>query len=371
MTLEPHNPSFWTALTLAVSLAGCGGSDFLRGPPPRPRVELQGAPVAIFQPTTGKTTVVLDFLVRDPGGNPVDPATAQMRRLVDGQEVDIESVPDFRDTQLSANLRVGMVLDASYSMTQWQPPAFEPMKQAALDTQRSIREQFTTWNTGTYSGLLDWFQDGYVCDGSPSLPDAAVLDIPTPLPGDATKLFAATARMVDRMKQQYDAIVAPGPSDQFAMVVFTDGWDNYSWYDNSAVLPAISPPATGGTFSCAGTAPMSLDGLLEKLRAFPELQVHVIGLGNTIKTSELSAIAETGHGRFVSNPDSNQVASLFQEIAREFTTARRDGITMPLPPGEYQYEHQIEVNGGVARVKFRFRAGDANAGVLAETVVVE
>ncbi|ABS27398.1 hypothetical protein [Anaeromyxobacter sp. Fw109-5] len=370
MTLEPHKPSSWTVFALAVSVAACGGSDFLQGPPRRPHVELQGAPVAIFQPTTGKTTVALDFLVRDPGGKPVDPATAQIRRLVNGQEVDIESVPDFRDTKLSANLRVGMVLDASYSMTQWQPPAFEPMKQAALDTQVSIRNQFTAWNTGTFSALLDWFQDEYVCDGSPALPDAAVLDIPTPIPGDATKLFAATARMVDRMKQQYDAIVAPGPSDQFAMVVFTDGWDNYSWFDNSAAA-AFSLSAAGGTFSCAGTAPMTLDGLLEKLRAFPQLQVHVIGLGNTIKASELSAIAETGHGRFVSNPNSDQVAYLFQEIAREFTTARRDGVTMPLPPGEYQYEHQVELNGGVARVKFRFRAGDANAGVVAGTVVTE
>ena len=370
MTLQQQKPSSWTALALAISVLACGGSDFLQGPPRRPHVELQGAPVAIFQPTTGKTTVVLDFLVRDPGGNPVDPATAQIRRLVDGQEVDIESVPDFRDTKLSANLRVGMVLDASYSMTQWEPPAFEPMKQAARDTQVSIRDQFTAWNTGTFTALLDWFQDEYVCEASPSMPDAAVLDIPTPVPGDATKLFAATARMVDRMKEQYDAIVAPSPSDHFAMVVFTDGWDNYSWFDNSAA-PAKSYLAAGGSFSCAGTAPMSLDGLLEKLRAFPQLEVHVIGLGNTIKASELSAIAETGHGRFVSNPNSDQVGYLFQEIAREFTTARRDGITMPLPPGEYQYEHQVELNGGVARVKFRFRAGDANAGVLAETVVTQ
>jgi hypothetical protein len=44
---------------------------------------------------------------------------------------------------------------------------------------------------------------------------------------------------------------------------------------------------------------------------------------------------------------------------------------MPLPPGEYQYEQRIEVNGRVARVKFRFRAGDANAGVLPETIVTQ
>ncbi|HET7754817.1 MAG TPA: hypothetical protein VFK85_12985 [Anaeromyxobacteraceae bacterium] len=367
MMLQPHNLAFRTALALTLGLAACGGPDL---PAPPPRVELQGTPVATFQPSTGKTSVVLDFLVRDAAGRPVDPATAQVRRLVDGREVDVESVPDFRDTKLTSNLRVGMVLDASYSMTQWKPAAFAPMTQAALDTQRSIRDQFSAWNTGTFSALLGWFQDAYVCESAPSMPDVAVLDIPTPVPGDATKLFAATARMVDRMKQQYDAIVAPGSSDHFAMVVFTDGWDNYSWYDNSAA-PAVSYPAAGGNFSCAGTAPVSLDGLLEKLRAFPQLEVHVIGLGNDLRASELSAIAATGHGQFVSNPDSSQVASLFQQIAREFTTTRRDGITMPLPPGEYQYEQQIEVNGRVARVKFRFRAGDAGAGVRPETIVTQ
>jgi hypothetical protein len=107
MTLEPRNPSFWTALALAVSVTACGESDLLRGPPLRPRVELQGAPIAIFQPTTGKTNVVLDFLVRDPAGNPVDPAMAQVRRLVDGQEVDVESVPDFRDTKLTRTCASG------------------------------------------------------------------------------------------------------------------------------------------------------------------------------------------------------------------------------------------------------------------------
>jgi hypothetical protein len=43
---------------------------------------------------------------------------------------------------------------------------------------------------------------------------------------------------------------------------------------------------------------------------------------------------------------------IFDVRYREFEVrgVRRDGITMPLPPGEYQYEHQIGVNGGVARV---------------------
>jgi hypothetical protein len=355
-------------LALAASLVACGDG-FDRPPSAPPHLELQGTPVATFDPATGKTTVVLDFLVRDAGGGSVDPSTATLRRLVDGREVDVESVPDFRDTRLASNLRLGMVLDASYSMLTWQPPAFEAMKQAARSTQQAIQAQYAAWNTGTFSSSLVWFQDQYVCEPStPAMTDAAILDIPEPRPGDATKLLAATTRMVDRLRQQRDA--SPADASRYAVVLFTDGWDNYSWYDNSGA-PATSHPATGGSFTCRGDPATTLAALLEKLRAFPELEVHVIGLGNTIQASELSAIAEAGRGRFVSNPDSGQVAALFREIAREFTTVRRDGITMPLPPGEYEYVQEVALNGAVARVKFRFRAGDAAAAVRAETLVTE
>jgi hypothetical protein len=353
---------------VALSLAACGdGKDGSAGPPPR--VELQGAPAATFDPSTGKTTVVVDFLVRDADGNSVDPARMNLRRLVDGREADVESVLDVRDTKLATNLRLGMVLDASYSMTTWSPPAFEPMKRAALETQQSIRRQFSDWNTGTFSSQLTWFQDAYVCEpSSASMPDSAVLDIPTPASGTFTRLFAATAQMVDRLKQQYDALPSRSEADHFSMVVFTDGKDNYSWFDTTAA-PARIHPASGGSFSCTGTAAVSLDTLLEKLRAFPQLRVHVIGLGNQINAAELSAIAQTGGGRFASNPDSGEVASLFREIALEFTTVRRDGITMPLPPGEYEYVQEVSLGGAVARVRFRFRAGDVAAAVRAETIV--
>jgi hypothetical protein len=352
---------------LLLCLAACGdGLDRSAGPPPR--VEVQGTPVATYDPATGKTTVAFDFLVRDGAGRSVDPSRMTLRRLVDGREVDVESVLDVRDTKLASNLRLGMVLDASYSMTTWNPPAFEPMKRAALDTQQTIRQQFQAWNTGTFTSLVTWFQDQYVCEpASPSMPDSAVLEIPTPTSGSATKLFSAAAHMVDRLKQQYDATPNPGASDHFAMVVFTDGIDNYSHFDSTAA-PAKSYPVSGGSFSCVGTPRIQLAGLVEKLRAFPQLQVHVIGLGNTINASELSAIATAGRGRFVSNPDTSRVASLFQEIALEFTTIRRDGITMPLAPGEYEYVQEVSFEGAVTRVKFRFRAGDAAAAVVANSL---
>lgn len=335
------------------------------------RIELSGTPVAVFNPATGKTTVAIDYLVRNADGVSVDPAKTTARRLVNGKEADVESVPDFRDTKLSSNLKLGLVLDASYSMTVSKPPAFEPMKKAANDTQLQIRQQFAAWNSGSFTTLLGWFQDQYVCAPSaPTMPDAAVLDIPAPVPGDSTKLLAATAQMVDRMKAQYDATPNPTASDHYALVLFTDGWDNYSWFDNASA-PAKSYPATGGSFTCGGTAPVALEGLISRIKAFPQLKVHVIGLGSDLKASELSAIATAGQGRFASNPDTGQVSSLFAEITREFTTIRRDGITMPLPPGEYEYVQEVTANGATTRVKFRFSAGDATAAVKAGSVVVE
>lgn len=351
-----------------VWLVACGSSSDGVAPLAA-HIELQSNPVALYDATSGKTTVVLEFLVRDSAGRSVDPTTATLRRFVNGQPADVESVPNFQDTKLASSLRLGLVLDASYSMTTWQPPAFQPMKQAALSTVQSIRTQFATWNSGTFASYPSWFQDKYVCDpSSTSMPDSAILDIPTPAAGDATKLFSATAQMVDQMKQMYAANPAWTSSDHFAVVVFTDGYDNYSWYDTSSAA-ATSYPATGGSFSCAGTGPMALADLVAKLQAFPQLRVHVIGLGNQIKTSELSAIASASHGRFVSNPDSGQVTSLFEEITREFTTIRRDGITMPLPPGDYDYVEQVNVAGATASVKFRFHAGDANASVNAGSIV--
>jgi hypothetical protein len=357
---------------VAAAALGCGGG---RQEPPLPsfgaKIELQGSPVATFDPVNGKTTVVVDFLVRDGEGKSLAPGEGAFRRLVNGSEVDVESVPDFHDTKLSSNLRLGLVLDASYSMTTWQPPAFEPMKRAALDTQQKIRAQFSSWNSGTFASLLSWFQDQYVCTpASPTMPDTAVLDIPAPAPGSATKVFAATAQMVDQMKAVYDAMPAPSASDHFAIVVFTDGKDNYSWFDASAI-PAKSIPAKDGSFSCTGPAASSLADLVAKIQAFPQLRVHVIGLGNDIERAELQAIAQAGHGRFVSNPDPGQVAPLFEEITNEFTTVRRDGITMPLPPGEYEYVQEVAVNGAVARMRFRFRAGDANAAVKASSIQLD
>ncbi len=369
-TVGVRRRSFAVGVTAiaGMAVAACGGS--LPGAAltttAAPSVELQNTPVASYDPITGKTTVVLEFQVRDGAGNSVDPSTATLQRYVDGRVVDVESVLATQDTKVSSNLRLGVVLDASYSMTQWQPPAFEPMKKAACDMQQSIRTQFSSM--GTFESSLSWFQDQYVCaPSSASMPDSAVLAIPTPQPGDSTRLFAATAQMVDRMKQLHDAIPAPTTADHFAMVVFTDGYDNYSWFDASAV-PAKSYPATGGSFTCGGTGPVALPDLVGKLQAFPQLKAHVIGLGNQIKVSELTAIADAGHGRFVSNPDPSQVSTLFGEIAREFTTIRRDGITMPLRPGDYEYVEEVAVGGGTARVRFQFHAGDATTSVIASSV---
>ncbi len=62
------------------------------------------------------------------------------------------------------------------------------------------------------------------------------------------------------------------------------------------------------------------------------------------------------------------MSSLFAEITREFTTLRRDGITMPLPPGDYSYTEEVTVGSSSARVNFKFHAGDANASVMTSSI---
>ena len=358
-----------TTAILGALLAACGGSYTPPASTSGLRIELQSIPVASYDAATGKTTVALEFLVRDSAGNSVDPSTATLRRYVNGRIADVESVLATQDTKLTSNLRLGVVLDASYSMTTWQPPAFEPMKKAAYDMQQSIRAQFSSF--GTFASSLSWFQDQYVCvPALASMPDSAVLDIPAPQPGASTRLFAATAQMVDRLKQQYDAIPAATSADHLAMVVFTDGYDNYSYFDTSPA-PPLTYVATGGSFTCGGTGPVTLQELLTKLQAFPQLKVHVIGLGSQIKASELTAIAAAGGGRFVSNPDPSQVSTLFGEVAREFTTIRRDGITMPLQPGDDEYVEEVTLGSATARVKFQFHAGDATASVNAKSITFQ
>ncbi len=359
-------------VTLVASLGlGCGGAlvPSSNGSSAGPNIELGGTPVAVWDANSQKTTVALEFNVRDGAGAPIDPANATVRRYVDGQPVDIESVLVTTDTKVTSNLQLGILLDASYSMTTWQPPAFEPMKKAASAMQASIRSQFASW--GTFASTVGWFQDRYVClpPGSIVLPDNAVLDLPTPQQGDATRLFAATAQMIDRLKQIYDATPARTASDHFALVVFTDGYDNYSSFDTSAA-PPLTVPVTGGSFTCGGTGATTLSDVLTKLQGFPDLKVHVIGLGNKINASELQAIANAGHGRFVSNPDPAQVTTLFGEVAREFTMMRRDGITMPLKAGDHEYVEEVVFNG-TARVKFRFHAGDSSASVDAGSITVD
>jgi hypothetical protein len=351
------------AAAAAALLTACGGGSYAASVA-EPRIELQTAPAVSYDASNGKTTVALEFLVRDAAGNPVDPATTTVRRYVDGRIADVESVVATEDTRLASSLRLGVVLDASLSMA--RSGAFEPMKQAAHGMLQSIRGQFSS--AGSFTPTVSWFQDQYVCMPSPlSIPDAAVLDIPTPTVGASTRLFAATAGMVDHLRRQYEAIPAPTSSDRFALVVFTDGHDNYSSFDSSAA-PPITVPVTGGAFVCDGTGATDLNSLVAAIRAFPQLRTYAIGLGNEIYASELTAIASAGGGRLVTNPSTAQVSTLFDAIAREFTTIRRDGITAPVVPGDHDYMEEVAVGGAYARIGFRFHTGDANAAVVPGSV---
>jgi hypothetical protein len=150
------------------------------------------------------------------------------------------------------------------------------------------------------------------------LPDD-ILSIPAPVAGTATKLDSAVKVMADYLQSEYDAGTFDGARDQYVMLVFSDGADNYSYWDNSLLNAALTT-SSGASYRQFGTVPTTLEEAETAVAAHPRLTAHVIGLGSAINADELSRIAEAGDGTFQDNPGSQNIGELFERVLREFTT---------------------------------------------------
>ncbi|TPW09044.1 MAG: hypothetical protein FD130_2674, partial [Halothiobacillaceae bacterium] len=131
------------------------------------------------------------------------------------------------------NIYYSMVLDASYSMTQHTPPAFGPMKEAARDSYQTVHD---TWQErpGEAKFAMIWFdevinQTQYNTNTARAWMPDDIRDLPEPQPGASTKLFSATETMAKFLAQERQRNIFTGPRDQYVMVVFSDGADNYSF----------------------------------------------------------------------------------------------------------------------------------------------
>ena len=333
-------------------------------------LSMPSPPVVSWKANHFTTQLVMQFMVRDQGGRPLAEDKFDVQIMLDGKPVDVESLLNQSSAELGVNLYFAMVLDSSYSMTQHTPPAFDPMKAAASS---SYQQVIDLWNSrpGKVKFSLVWFdstinQSKFETSTLRDWVPADIQALPTPQSGSFTKLYSAVDVMTKHLQTEFDSGVFTDPRDRYMMLIFSDGQDNYSWTDTSALMPQLRVTTSGASYQQFGTAPTTLATVKQHIAAHPRLTTHVIGLGSEIDAQELQQLADAGHGSFKSNPDSSNISNLFDSIMKEFTTIQTRGAEIPLQPGEYNVRLQVrnKQSGETAHEDFRIYAGDANAKLL-------
>jgi hypothetical protein len=356
----------WTCVTLAALLllqwacSGDGDDPTDPGQPQTIRVELIGTPELSFNPDNGTTNVVVQFIARDENSVPLTEDDVEVELQLDGKAIDTEAILERDSEELASNIHLTMVLDASYSMLRHEPPAFQPMLKSARRTIQEGRNVYLD-RPGEFDWSMFWFND-LIYEPTEPWPDFVIESLPEPTPGTFTKLFAAVRRAVEDTNRR--AAASTKSREHFILVVFSDGADNYSWFANPEVAGS-STIANDYTYDYQGSNPVTKEDALAAIRDHPDLQVHVAGLGSSVNDKELSELATAGHGRYFKNLDPSQVSTLFDQVIREFTTMQTQGVTLPVPPGNYRFKivvHRPETKG-TASLQFDFHGGDGNAGV--------
>ena len=326
-------------------------------------LSIVGDPTVKWNADDGKTTVVVQYSARDKDGIPLDGSKYRVELLLDSAPLDTESLLSQDSEVLQSNLYYSLVLDASYSMLEHNPPAFQPMLNAAAESVTAVQQEWAR-QAGEMQFLISWFNEViYMQDGPWNAND--IRSIPAPSAGTATKLFAAVDNMAATLNDFYNQGVYTGERDQYVMVVFSDGADNYSWFANPNQLNN-GTTTSGADFAMQGSQAVTLDETLQRIADHPRLSVHVIGLGDDVKDEELGAMAAAGNGIYLKNPASTDISEMFARLTREFATLETRGALIPLPPGDYNmslvaYDEEERL---AAEVSFRFNTGDVNAGVL-------
>ncbi|MHB8764504.1 MAG: vWA domain-containing protein, partial [Deferrisomatales bacterium] len=334
------------ALAAGLAVAGCGEDDLGASPGTTPgpagpvAVELSGTPTVSYDPARGRTAVVVQFVARGADGVPLSPDDVTVEMLVDGRALDNESVLQASAQELTASLHYGLVLDASGSMLQHVPPAFGPMKTAA---RRSVEEGAALWQNrpGVFSWDAAWFND--VLFHRQGAWQPADLDaIPAPDVNAATKLYAAVQFAAETMRASYLAGTANGPRDHHVLVVFSDGADNLSNFDNSAsVVPSVPTTATGKSFERFGWRATTLEDAVAAIQAHPRLTVHVLAMGAQLNPGDydkLKQLSQAAGGQFLANSESGGTTQLFERVTKEFTTLQTRGASIPQQAGDHTFK---------------------------------
>jgi len=356
----------------ALVLSGCGKDE--DGSPTAPVdpaaqvvIEEFGDPQIQFDPTVGTTTLVVQFVARDGNREPLRDDDLEIELQIDGRPIDVEGLLDEDSEALASNLHLTLVLDASYSMLQHSPSAFSPMLGSARRTTAEGKSLYVE-RPGSFDWELVWFNDR-IFRPLETATDSDWLEtdierIPAPEPGGFTKLYAAVESAVES-SAAHAAAAGASSRDQHLVVVFSDGADNYSWFDNSD-LSGTGSIGTQRSYEWAGAPPVGKADVEALLEQHSEIQLHVMGLGSEVNDSELTALARQGRGRYFKNVDASNVDVLFEQVTQEFTSVQTRGATIPLPPGEYVFrvEARRTDTGAEGVHEFRFRGGQIDARVL-------
>lgn len=353
-------------LPLSLLSSGCGSED-AAGPVATPVVKLEflDNPQVDFDPSVGTTTVVVQFVARKGNGTPLDYDELQVDLRLDGSPVDSEGILQEDSEQLRTNVHLSLVLDASYSMLEQQPPAFTPMLAAARKTVAAGRALYND-RPGEFTWKLYWFNDRIytpleTSSGTQWL-ENDIERIPPPPPGSFTKLYAATEIAVERSKGVAEQ-TAGDPRDHHVIVVLSDGADNYSWFPNTE-LTGNGSAGTNRNYQYFGHRATTKGDVLRTIESHPALKLNVIGLGSAVVDADLRELASAGNGQYFKNPKASEVDKLFDRVALELTSIQTRGVTLPLPSGDYRLEVVVRdrATGATAKHPFLFHGGDAGAG---------
>jgi hypothetical protein len=223
-----------------------------------------------------------------------------------------------------------------------------------------------TTRPGTFEWDLVWFDDAIYRPIAPSpsmrWTPQDVERIPAPLPGSFTKLYAALKDAITTSAQHAEQF-GSGPRDQHLVVAFSDGADNYSWFDNASLTGSGSLDANR-QYHYSGSGPVTRGQIEALLKQHPEIQMHVMGLGSAVNDDDLSALSSAGRGRYFKNLDPSKVDQLFEKVILEFTSVQTQGATIPLQPGTYTFRIKVRTPGAAGSYSFRFVAGPTKTGPL-------
>lgn len=341
-------------------------------------VELSGEPSLRFDSNIGTTILVVDYLVRDNDGNLLEESDLEVSMFIDNEQLGVggrfgESILDRDSEELDLNVLVQLVLDASFSLEQFNPPQFSPMLRGA---ENLVDQGIRIWSDrgGAFNWSIVWF------DELISRPDPALMsrfrirNIPAPVPGNFTKLYAAISNAIELSTGLANQGVADGPRDRHVLVVFTDGLDNLSSFSNPDVRRE-GELRNGDPYPRVGWRATALDDVLRETARHPlypeNLTVHSIALGTECSSGNQSGacfdaqalgdIAQVGFGQLLASP--RNVESLFDLIQREFTTLQSSGAVVALGSGEYEFRLIARERKGNAsgEISFRFRVTTDNA----------